>query len=70
MFATSLFDMQRGADPAPCSVFEAGEGLYSESSRNATRELLLPQGRPGAWLLLLGGVCAFVLTQAVWMRLG
>jgi hypothetical protein len=36
----------------------------SDLSRQATARLLLPEGRPGVWLLLLAAVFAFVVYSA------
>ena len=40
-----------------------------EASRRATVALLLPQGRPSAWLLLLVGSCTYVIVHTVLLRL-
>jgi hypothetical protein len=37
----------------------------SELSREATAVLLLPEGRPGVWLVLLAAVFSFVVVGAV-----
>ena len=36
----------------------------SDPSRQATARLLLPEGRPGVWLLLLAAVFSFVIYRA------
>ena len=46
------------------------EGRECEACRQATAQLLLPGGRPGHWLLLLAGSCAWVLIQALALHLG
>ncbi|MEJ8837211.1 hypothetical protein [Ramlibacter sp. AN1133] len=66
MFASSQYPVagapertrERGA------ALHAGEGRECEASRRATVSLLLPDGRPGAWLLLLAGSCVYVVVQA------
>jgi hypothetical protein len=47
----------------------AGAGRWCEASRHATAAVLLPRGRPGAWLLLLTGACTWVVVQTVLLRL-
>ena len=67
MFASSQYPVaaapertrQRGA------ALQDGEGRECEASRRATAALLLPDGRPGAWLLLLAGSCVYVLVQTL-----
>jgi hypothetical protein len=45
------------------------EGRDCERSRRVTALLLFPRlnARPGAWLLLLAGVCSFVAIRALEM---
>jgi hypothetical protein len=70
MFASSQYPMPaRGRVDPPASTFGEGEGHWCEASHAATRALLFPQGRPGAWLLLLAGSCVYVLFEAVLLRL-
>jgi hypothetical protein len=71
MFSSSRFPM-----PAPAGAGAAahqsdpGEGRASELSRRATAAILLPQGRPGPWLLLLAGACFYVVIQALTLQVG
>lgn len=70
MFASSRFPT-----PVPARAgiaaqrADAGEGRGSELSRRATAAILLPQGRPGPWLLLLAGSCFYVVIQALSLQL-
>ena len=45
----------------------SGEGRDCEGSRRLTALLLFPRdhARPGAWLLLLAGVCTYVAVRAL-----
>ncbi|MBL0426222.1 hypothetical protein [Ramlibacter alkalitolerans] len=71
MFASSHYP-PLAAEPeaqAPCAPVPEDEGRHSEESRRATAAVLLPRGKPGAWLLLLVACCAFVVVEAIALRL-
>jgi len=63
MFASSQYPLQ--AAPPRCRTHSGmpvgDEGRECEACRRVTAALLLPQGRPGGWLLLLAASCACVL---------
>jgi hypothetical protein len=67
MFASSRYPIPaaRQRVEVPVAVLELGEGRDCEASRAATAALLLPEGRAGAWLVLLAGSCVYVLLQAL-----
>jgi hypothetical protein len=50
-------------------VFADGEGRDCEACRRVTETLLLPESRPGAWLLLLAGACVYVVIQSLALQL-
>jgi hypothetical protein len=56
---------QRRVREEPCGQFCTAEGHFCELARRTTVALLVPRGRPGAWLLLLCGTCVVVLVQAL-----
>lgn len=63
-FATTfLLDAEAVVDDA-----RPGEGHHSEASRDVSAAMLLPQGRPGAWLLFVAVICAYVIVQGVMLR--
>lgn len=65
-FVSSRFGMRLGpVREAPPSQFISGEGHDSESSCEVSRALLLPQGRPGGWLLLVIALWTLVLVHAL-----
>jgi len=71
MFASSQYPLltvqpRRETRCAP----QEGEGRGCDPCRRVTAALLLPHGRPGGWLLLLGVSCGYVLVQAVAQFLG
>jgi hypothetical protein len=51
-------------EPTP-GPFGWGEGRRCETARRATELVLLPNGRPGAWMMLLAGSCTLVLVHAL-----
>jgi hypothetical protein len=63
MFASSQFPMPaaRRCVEVASAPPQGGEGRDCEECRKATAELVLPQGRPGGWLLLLAACCALVI---------
>jgi len=71
MFASSQYPLPSAQAHAESPVVDmpAGEGHDCETARQATAALLLPQGRPSAWLLLLASSCVYVVVQAVALRL-
>lgn len=58
------------ADFSPSTIFLGDEDRSEEAerSRRVSRSLLLPQGRPGVWLVLLGALCAWVIVEALRLR--
>lgn len=59
-----------GVEPARSLRWRTDEASVTElpdsdPSRQATARLLFPEGRPGAWLLLLAAVFAFVVIHAL-----
>lgn len=67
-FASSYFGRLRASREADCGEFAAGEGHGSESARRATESVLMPEGRPGGWLLLVAALWLLVLVDAVLAR--
>ena len=68
MLASSRQPLAARVRQPSASPFAEGEGRACEASREATRSLLLPDGRPGAWLLLLAGACGYVVAHALMLR--
>ena len=70
MFASSShcpLPAQKRAEPS-ASQFGEGEGRDCEVSRQVSAGLLVRNGRPTAWLLLLAGSCVYVVAQALVLR--
>lgn len=72
MFASSQYPIAAAQPRAQvrAAPAQADEGRHSEDARRASAAVLLPRGKPGAWLLLLAACCAFVVVEAIASRLG
>jgi hypothetical protein len=46
-------------------AFESFEGRRSPASQAVTAALLWPDGLPGSWLMLLAGVCSWVVVRVL-----